>query len=71
MTTITFDENINLDKNHFKSVDDFQLYIARMRQKGELSDYHKEILDERLFDAENNPDNFLSLKELKSSITRR
>lgn len=71
MSTITFDENINIGKNHFKSLEDFQLYLIQKLQKSELSATHKQILDDRLAEAENNPDNFITLDELKSSIKRK
>lgn len=71
MSTITFDENINIDKNHFKTLEDFQLYLIQKLQMSELSATHKQILDDRLTEAENNPDNFITLDELKSSIKRK
>ena len=71
MTTISFDENINIPKNHFKTLEDFQLYIVQKLQKSELSSAHKKVLDERLAEAEQNPANFITLDELKSSIKRK
>ena len=71
MKTITFDENIKLEKNHFKTLEDFQIYIVQSLQTSNLSSSHKKILDERLAEAEQNPDNFISLDELKTSIKRK
>ncbi len=71
MTTITFDENIRFDKKHFKTIEEFQLYLLQIRQKSELSDEHKKILDERIEYAKKNTDKFLTVEELKSSLKRK
>jgi len=71
MNTITFDENIDLGKNHFTTLEDFQLYLILKQQESELSPAHKSILDDRLAEAEQNPANFITLDELKSSIKRK
>jgi len=71
MTTISFDENLNINKFNFKTLEDFQLYLIQRLQKSELSPAHKKILDNRLAEAEQNPDNFITLDELKSSIQRK
>ena len=71
MNTISFDEPINISKNHFKTLEDFQLYIIEKLQKEDLSDAHKTILDKRLLESKKHPNNFLTLETLKSSITRR
>ncbi len=71
MKIITFDENIKLEKNHFKTLEDFQIYIVQSLQTSDLSSAHKKVLDERLAEAEQNPDNFISLDELKTSIKRK
>ncbi|NOX87201.1 MAG: hypothetical protein GXO86_14790 [Chlorobi bacterium] len=68
MTTITFEENIRFDKKHFKTIKEFQLYLLQIRQKSELSDEHKKILDDRIEYAKNNPDKFLTVEQLKSSL---
>lgn len=70
MKTISFDEPINISKNHFKSLEDFQLHIVDKLQQSDLSNYHKEILDDRILEANENPENYISLKDLKSSIKR-
>lgn len=67
MHTISFDEPINIKKNHFKNLEDFQLYIIQKLQNSELSEAHKEILDTRMLEVNENPENYISLKELKSS----
>ncbi len=71
MTTITIAENINLEKNHFQSVEEFQLYLLQIRSETDLSPAHKAILDERIADAEENPENSLSLDQLKANIRRK
>lgn len=71
MNTITFDENIHFIKRHFKTLEDFQLFLLQRSQKSELSPAHKKILNERLIEAEQNPTNFLTLDELKTSIKRK
>jgi len=71
MTTISFDKNLKLNKNHFKDLEDFQLYLIKNLQNSELSDEHKYILDQRLDDLNDNPSEYISLKELNSSIKRK
>ncbi len=73
MTTISFDKNLKLNKNHFKDLEEFQLYLIKNLQKSELSDEHKYIIDKRkrLDDLNENPSDYLSVYELKSSITRK
>jgi hypothetical protein len=71
MTTISFSENININKFNFKTLEDFQLYIIQKLQKSELSPAHKKIIDIRLDETEQNPSNFITLDELKSTIKRK
>jgi hypothetical protein len=71
MTTITIDEHIDLERNHFESVEEFQMYLLQWKQMSELSAEHKTILDNRLTDAEENPDSCLSMEELRQSIRRK
>lgn len=71
MNTITFDEPINISKNHFKTIEDFQLHIVQKLQDAELSKTHKEIIDARILEVNENPENYISLKELKTSIKRK
>lgn len=71
MTTITIDEHIDLERNHFESVEEFQMYLLQWKQMSELSAEHKTILDNRLTDAEENPNSCLSMEELRQSIRRK
>lgn len=71
MKTISFDEPINISKTHFKSLEDFQLYVVENLQQKDLSEAHKEILNERILEANENPENYISLNKLKSSIKRK
>ena len=70
MTTITIDNDLNLSKTHFETLEEFQMEVLLMNERSELSPAHKQILDERLKEAEQNPTNFITLDELKSSIKR-
>lgn len=71
MTTITIKNSGNLSRTEFDDIEDLQLYLVEELQESELSAAHKQILDERLAEAEQNPDNFITLDELKSSIKRK
>jgi hypothetical protein len=71
MTTITIDNDLNLSKTHFESLEDFHLYLIQKHQNSTLSLAHRKILDERLAEAEQNPTNFITLDELKSSMKRK
>lgn len=71
MKTISFDEPINISKTHFKSLEDFQLYVVENFQQKDLSETHKEILNERILEANENPENYIALSHLKSSIKRK
>jgi hypothetical protein len=71
MTTISFDENINITKFNFKTLEDFQIYLVQKLQKSELSSPHKKVIKSRLIETEKNPDNFISFDKLKSSIKRK
>ena len=71
MKTISFDEPINISKNHFKTLEDFQLYIVEKLQNSGLNKNQKVILDERIIEANENPEDYISLQELKSSIKRK
>ena len=71
MTTITFDENIRFDRKHFKTIEEFLFYLVKFRQETELSDEHKKILDDRIEYATKNPDQVLTVEELKSSLKRK
>ena len=71
MNTISFDEPLEISKSHFKSIEEFQLFLVEELQKSELSNNHKEILDDRLLEANENSEDYISLKKLKSSIKRK
>lgn len=71
MTTVTFSEEVELGRIHFDSIEDFQNHLLMIKEKQELSDEHKSILDERLKDSEFNPDSHLSIEDLKKEIKRR
>ena len=71
MTTITIAENIDLKKTHFESVEEFQMHLMLLQSEAELSPEHKTILDERLEETEKNPDNFLTIDQLKAGIRRK
>jgi hypothetical protein len=70
LKTITFDESLNISKNHFKTLEDFQLHIDDILQNEALNFQHKEILNERMIEANENPDNYILLETLKSSLKR-
>ncbi len=72
MTTIHIDEELNLDKTHFKTMEEFQLYLM-MQEKEQpkdysLSDAHKKIIDDRVAEADANPDNYVTYEEFKDSF---
>lgn len=71
MTTITIAENIDLKKLHFESLEELQTHLLMLQQAAELGDGHKEILDLRLEEAEQSPDNYMTLEDLKSSLRRK
>ncbi len=71
MHTITFDENINLSKRHFKNLEELQMELLLREEQTDLSPEIIEILAERVKEADENPDNFLTLDELKRSIKRK
>ncbi|WP_026452642.1 hypothetical protein [Aequorivita capsosiphonis] len=75
MTTIHIEEELNLDKTHFKTMEEFQLYlIMREKEQSEdycLSDAHKRILDDRVAEADSNPDNYITYQEFKDSFKEK
>lgn len=75
MTTIHIEEELNLDKTHFKTMEEFQLYLL-MQEKEQpndysLSDAHKKIIDDRVAEADANPDNYVSYQEFKDSFKKK
>ena len=82
MTTIHIEEELHLDKTHFKTMEEFQLYLM-MRpslptEEEEdqpddyyLSDAHKKIIDDRVAEAEANPDDYISYQQFKDSFRKK
>lgn len=72
MTKIHREEELNLDKTHFKTIEDFQLYLLIQKKEQSnhysLSDAHKKIIKERVAEADANPDNYLSYQKFKDSF---
>ena len=74
MTTIHIEEELNLSKTHFKTMEEFQLYLL-MQEKEQskdysLSDAHKKIIDDRVTEADANPDNYVIYQEFSDSFDR-
>ena len=74
MTTIHIEEELNLDKTHFKTMEEFQMYLL-MQEKEQSNDYslsdtHKKIIDDRVADADANPDNYVTYQEFSDSFDR-
>ncbi len=63
---------MNLDKTHFKTMEEFQLYLLIQENEQStdysLSDAHKKIMDDRVAEADANPDNYVSYQEFKDSF---
>lgn len=75
MTIIHIDEELNLEKTHFKTMEEFQLYLI-MREKDQSEDYslseaHKKIIDDRVAEADANPDNYITFQEFKDSFKKK
>ena len=75
MTTIHIDEELNLGKTHFKTMEEFQLYLL-MQEKEQSNDYslsdaHKKIIDDRVAEADANPDNYVTYQEFKDSFKQK
>ncbi len=73
MTTITIKNGQNLSRTQFDSIADLQDYLLLLSTQNEieLTKEHKAILDERIQDLKENPDNFLSFKQFKTSLNRK
>ncbi|HIP27035.1 MAG TPA: hypothetical protein EYG80_05215 [Flavobacteriaceae bacterium] len=73
MTTITIKNGQKLKKTHFENLVDLQNYLISMYLKNdvELTDEHKSILDSRINEVNENPENYLTIDELKASIVRK
>jgi len=71
MTTIKLDETLKFAKTHFKTLEEFQLYVIAQAQADELTAEHKSILDERLKDFYAHPERSITVDELFASIKRK
>ncbi len=71
MHTITFDENINLSKRHFKNLEELQMELLLREEQAELSPEIIEILAEREKEADNATDDGLTWEEIKANIRRK
>ncbi len=71
MNTITFDEDVNLSKSHFKNLEDLQMEILLMEERAKLSPEHIKILKEREQEADNATDEGLSWEEVKANLRRK
>ncbi len=71
MHTITFDENINLSKRHFKNLEELQMELLLREEQVELSPEIIEILAERVKEADNATDDGLTWEEVKANIRRK
>ncbi|CAM3292093.1 addiction module protein [Aequorivita lipolytica] len=74
MTTIHIEEELNLDKTHFKTMEEFQVYLM-MQEKEQpedysLSDAHKKIIDERVAEADEAKEPGLSWEEVKAELKK-
>ena len=74
MTTIHIEEELNLDKTHFKTMEEFQLYLL-MREKEQPTDYslseaHKKIIDERVKEADEAKEPGLSWESVKANLQK-
>ena len=75
MTIIHIEEELNWDKTHFKTMEEFQLYLM-MREKDQsedhfLSDAHKKILDDRIKEADEAKEPGLSWEEVKANLQKK
>lgn len=73
MTTIHIEEELNLDKTHFKTLDEFQIYLMMQERDQEycLSDAHKKIIDDRIKEADEAKEPGLSWEEVKANLQRK
>lgn len=65
MKTLTFKEDISLDRDEFENLEDFQNYLVSSFR---LTSYHKRILDDRIAEAKENPEDYITLGDLKKSF---
>lgn len=72
MTTVNIEEELNLQKTHFKTIEEFQLYLI-MREKEQFKDYtlsdaHRKIIDERVKEADEAKEPGLCWDEVKAEL---
>ncbi len=70
MTTITI-KNGELSRTEFESLEDLQIELALQQEQFELTNDHKQILDERLIQADKNLDQGLSWQKVKADLRRK
>ncbi len=72
MTTIYIEEELNLDKTHFKTMEEFQLYLemtcVQRPDNYTLSEAHKKILEERIKEADEANEPGLTWDEVKAEL---
>ncbi len=71
MNTITFDEDVNLSKRHFRNLEELRMEMLLMEEQAGLSPEHIKILKEREREADNATDEGLSWEEVKANIRRK
>jgi len=71
MTTITIKSTKKISRTSFDDLEDLQLFLIEEQQKNKLNNYHKKVLDERLLEANEQPENYISLNDLKSNLKRK
>ena len=74
MTTIHIEEELHLGKTHFKTMEEFQLYLLMLEKEQSkdysLSDAHKRIIDERIKEADEAKEPGLSWEEVKAELKK-
>lgn len=70
MTTITIDDDSEFSKKHFANVEELQEYLLLEKQKAPLSYAHKQILDERIQELKDHPQDSLTREEGMKQIRR-
>jgi len=66
MKTLTYKEDISLDRDESENLEDFQNYpVSSFR----LNSHHKRILDDRIAGAKENPEDYIKLGDLKKSFS--
>lgn len=72
MTTIYIEEELNLEKTHFKTMEEFQRYLELSEiQRSDnytLSEAHKKILEERIKEADEAKEPGLTWEEVKAEL---